>query len=345
MSYAALDLHSLYPLGITNMGNLLLHSPERYDPWDAPENWDAFQEELVLSAFEPGARVIEVGAFATHWRQWPLCVKVETPSGDRQTIVLKADPQLGGVELEVELLPVLQDLGLRVPKILSGPVVHPDYPNAGPIVVRNWLSGDTLRYRNGTAAELDLVCKLLFEGVTRLSRMTDAIHKHEIGRKLPRKTLAWELRCIEQRGSWLDYPLCAEALRRLRRALPHIKTPLVFGNGDCNLNNFLTDWRHVTGYIDFCLAGLRDPHIGFGKYVVWAFDRNWAPFSQAGLVERWLYMNGVSRAEFAPRLALCCLDRLQADLSNPDSDEYADRYRNHVLALLEECVELMAAGS
>lgn len=326
------------------MQNTLQQPARRYEPWDAPENWDYFQERLVLSAFEPGTRVIDVGAFATHWRQWPLRVRVEKPTGEQQIVVLKADPQVGGVELEIELLPALKDLGLPVPEILVGPVTHPDYPNAGPIAVRNCLHGDTLRCRETTAAELDLVCRLLFEGVNRLRQMTDAIHQHEIGQKLPRKTLAWELECIEYRGLWLDHALCAEAVRRLHRVLPGITTPLVFGNGDCNLNNFLTDWQHITGYIDFCLAGLRDPHIGFGKYLVWAFDREWAPYAEAGLVERWLHANNVSKSEFAPRVALCCLDRLQADLSSGDSDEYTDRYRKHVLALLEENVELMPAG-
>lgn len=318
-------------------------SAERYDPWDAPEKWDAFQEELVLSAFAPGARVIDVGAFQTHWRQWPLCVKVEKPTRDQQTVVLKADPRVGGVELEVELLPALQELGLNVPRILAGPVVHPDYPNAGPMVVRNWLDGDTLRCRSGNAADLDLVCRLLFEGVEYLHKMTGAIRDHEIAHKLPRKTLISELRAIENRALWLEDPLCAEATRRLRGVLRHIKTPLVFTNGDCNLNNFLTDWQCITGYVDFCLAGFSDPHIGFGKYLVWAFDRSWAPLSQVGLVERWLYANNISKCEFAPRLALCCLDRLQVDLSGGDGSDYADRYRKHVLRLLEESVELMPA--
>lgn len=315
----------------------------RYNPWDVPEDWDAFQENFVLSAFEPGARVIEVSSFATHWRRWPLAVTVQLATGDRRSVVLKADPQVGGVELEVELLPVLQDLGLPVPKILAGPVVHPGHPNAGPMVVRNCLRGDTVHYRDVSAAELDLVCRMLFEGVNRLHQLTDAISEHEIGQKLPRRTLAWELEYISHTGLWLEESLCEEAIRRLRCVLPDITTPLAFTNGDYNISNFLTDWHHVTGYVDFCLAGFHDPHIGFGKYMVWAFDRSWAPFSHAGLVEKWLYLNNMSRSEFAPRLALCCLNRLQEDLDMEDRNEYVDRYRDRVLTLLEESVDLMPA--
>lgn len=50
--------------------------------------------------------------------------------------------------------------------------------------------------------------------------------------------------------------------------------------------------------------------------MIWAFDSyGWGAGARAGLVERYLYTQNVSRSEFTPRLALRCLWRLQRDTS------------------------------
>jgi hypothetical protein len=50
------------------------------------------------------------------------------------------------------------------------------------------------------------------------------------------------------------------------------------------------------------------------KFIIWGFDRyGWG--SKGGLVERYLYAHDVSRSDFASRLALRCLWRLQRDTS------------------------------
>jgi hypothetical protein len=59
---------------------------------------------------------------------------------------------------------------------------------------------------------------------------------------------------------------------------------------------------------------LRIPTSDLAKFIIWGLDSyGWG--SKGGLVERYLYAQDVSRTEFAPRLALRCLLRLQRDSS------------------------------
>jgi len=112
----------------------------------------------------------------------------------------------------------------------------------------------------------------------------------------------------------LQAEVFSDALHRLRPIVARVETPLVLSNGDYNPMNFLYDGQGLTGWIDFTGACLEDPHIGFAKFIIWGFDSyGWG--SKGGLVERYLYAQDVSRSEFASRLALRCLWRLQRDTS------------------------------
>ncbi|MFL7809721.1 MAG: aminoglycoside phosphotransferase family protein [Anaerolineae bacterium] len=290
---------------------------DHYAPWQPPLGMDAFQESLVLSAYSPGSRIVEASSYRPGYMQYPLRVRVQTAGGKERGCVLKADPLIGGVEREAALLPVLSRLGLAVPAVLAGPIAHPDYPNAGALLVLSEMRGEPLPWLDATLMEVDATCRLLQEGVGAMHRLTEQIRREDVAMVLPERTMPSELEGICQRGGpWLDVPLFSEAIRRLRPILERIHTPLVFSNGDYNPLNFLWDGERLSGWIDFTGACFEDPHIGFAKFVIWAFDSyGWGPGARAGLVERYLYAQDVSRSEFAPRLALRCLWRLQRDTS------------------------------
>jgi hypothetical protein len=201
--------------------------------------------------------------------------------------------------------------------VLAGPIAHPDYPDAGALVVLSELSGGPLPWLDATLAEIDVTCRLIQDGVKAMHGLTEAIRREDVAGMLPEKTMLSELEGILHRGGpWLAVPLFEDAVQRVRRAVADIRTPLVFSNGDYNPLNFLWDGERLNGWIDFTGACFEDPHIGFAKFVIWAFDSyGWGPGARAGLVERYLYAQDVSRSEFAPRLALRCLWRLQRDTS------------------------------
>jgi aminoglycoside phosphotransferase (APT) family kinase protein len=123
----------------------------------------------------------------------------------------------------------------------------------------------------------------------------------------------------------------------LTRALADVEVPLVFSNGDYNPLNFLHEGDALTGWLDFEGACFEDPHIGFAKFLIWSPDEyGWGTGVKAGLIERYLYAQNVSRREFAPRLALRCLRHLQREA--PANGEEGALQHRHTLNLLEEGV-------
>ena len=68
--------------------------------------------------------------------------------------------------------------------------------------------------------------------------------------------------------------------------------------------NFLTDGERVTGFLDFEVACFRDPLMGIAKYPVYDLH----PLNKAGFVDLYLTSKGLDHTDFAPRLALMCLE-------------------------------------
>ena len=251
---------------------------------------------------------------------------------------MKIGRTAGGVEREAKLLPVLGRMGLAVPAVLAEPVMHPDWPYAGPMMLLSELPGRTLPFVKATLDELDLTCRLLQEAVARMRQLTEALQQGPESVDLPRVTLADELQGIIRRGGpWMAVPPFAEAVERLRPLLERMDDPLVFSNGDYNTFNFLTDGTRLTGWLDFTGACFEDPHIGFAKFVIWGFDSGWQAGVKAGLVERYLYAQNVSRSAFAPRLALHSLWRLQREVSVTGPQDA--RYRQPVLNILQDALD------
>ena len=106
-----------------------------YSPWTPPGEMDTFQEALALGAYPPGSRIVAERSYRPGYMRYPLRLTVSLPDGSEGVCVLKIDPGIGNVEKEARLLPVLARLGLPVPRVLAGPVTHPAYPDAGPMVV------------------------------------------------------------------------------------------------------------------------------------------------------------------------------------------------------------------
>lgn len=102
--------------------------------------------------------------------------------------------------------------------------------------------------------------------------------------------------------------------------------------------NLLSDGKGLTGFVDFSWACFEDPHVGFAKCRIYDFF----PFNKAGLVERYLDRQSLTRAEIAPRLALRCLWTLQREIAVAGGDT---GYRDQVLGLLGEAMAALGARS
>ncbi len=316
-----------------------------------PETLDTFQAKLILEGLPEGSEILELSPALPIYR-YPLVARCQVPGGRHKSVEVHvyAHP-LDSVERQAQVLGALADLGLPVQKVLAGPAIHPDHPELGPMVVLSRLDGRDLPFVGATAEEVDLTCRLMIEGIERLQSLTAGMEKHPVGQMLPRRTLIGELDEIEKRGGpWMDQTLFRDAVAKLRPVLQAVAVPLVFSNG-LNLSwNFLYDGQKLTGFQLFERSCFEDPHIQFAKYKYWGFDLGWAPFERAGLVARWLYEQNVSKAAFAPRLALRCLYRLQECIPveggkrsdpRPDEEQSWDRERAACLSFLRSSLEAM----
>ncbi|MHB0874603.1 MAG: phosphotransferase family protein [Anaerolineae bacterium] len=349
------------------------HYPSARQTLDAETLLTPFRAGLVLSAFAPGSRIVSAVAARGQYLPCPVRVTVAPAAADSSgadcpstvDVYLRLDRLIGGVAREAQVLPVLGRLGLPVPRLLAGPVVDPDRPEAGPVSVISALPGqDLLRFvqsSNATTEEapeerIGRGIDLLLEALRRLHALTPAVEASPLAQVLPRRTLLAVREAIETRGGpWLADEGFVEALRLLRPLLARIETPLAFSNGDYNPGNFLVDrqdsachdgqdescpyrqdrrcddWA-ITGFVDFAHACFEDPHIGLAKCRIY----DWWPWRRAGLVERYLEAEGLTTAEFAPRLALQCLGTLQREVSVTGAQD-AD-YRAWLRCLLDEAL-------
>ena len=314
---------------------------DHYPHWEPPREFDAFQESLVLSAYPKGSRIVETKTYRPGYIHYPIRVHVKHLDGKDEYCCFKIGRLIGGVEKSAKLLGVLARLGLPVPSVLAGPTVHPDYPNAGPMLVLSEMRGEPLRFVKATLDEMNLTCNLIQTAVKRLHQLTPKIQAEPIAAKLPRQILPGELEEIVARGGpWFAVPVFTQAVQRLRPLLENVNTPLVFTNGDYNPLNFLFEDGKLTAWLDFTSARFEDPHVGFAKFLIWGYDAfGWGPGIKAGLVERYLYAQDVSRSDFAPRLALRCLWRLQREISVCGHEDSV--YRKAVLTVLQDSLASM----
>jgi hypothetical protein len=164
--------------------------------------------------------------------------------------------------------------------------------------------------------------------------VTDALLADPAGADLPRRTLTDEAARIDtmprtEAGDWRDDPWFAAALTKVRAAVADIDTPLVYTDYLHFFPNFVRvypeadpfneplGWPGDVRLASNPIAEYVTPqgHIGdplLGLTMVWIYDCY--PFVHTGFVEQFLWRRGVSRREFAPRLALRALIEIQRAL-------------------------------
>jgi aminoglycoside phosphotransferase len=299
-------------------------------------------EQFLISALPPGTEVLATRSYRPGYREYPMRVSLRTPGGNTASCVLNTAEGIGLLTLEAGVLRCLAEAGLPVPAVLAGPVALDGLEEGDALIVLSELPGEPLPWCGVTSlADADLACRLLIQGVLRIHELTDQVSRQAVAQALPRVTLSSELDEIVRRGGeWLEVGLFAEATDRLRHVIAAVEVPLVLSNGDYNPLNFLHQGGTLTGWVDFREARFEDPHIGFVKFRLWQLDDlGWGTGMKAGLIERYLYAQGVSRSEFAPRLVLRCLSHLQREVT-VRGEEDANQ-RRHMLNVLADGLSAM----
>ena len=300
-----------------------------------PQTMPAALEALLLSGYPSGTRILSTHTYRPGDRSYP--VRIRTPEGSTTHCVVKIGERIELIEREARVLGALAELDFPVPTVLAGPLTVTDQPGTYAAMALSELPGRPLPWLGTTSlAEADLTCRLLIQGVDQLHQLTERVSRHDIATILPRTTLSAELNAIvELGGEWLEVDLFVRAVAYLRTKLDDIQIPLAFSNGDYNPLNFLHDGTSLTGYVDFEHACFEDPHACFAKFLKLSFDEyGWGTGVKAGLVERYLYTQGVSRREFVPRLVLRCLRRLHREVSATGDVDAIQR--RHMLNVLQE---------
>jgi aminoglycoside phosphotransferase len=307
------------------------------------QTMDASAERSLLSAFPAGSAVVAIRSYRPEYQFYPARVCVQTPDGSMTHCVIKTSDRIEALEREARALAAVTEMGLPVPAVLVAPSTVAGPSEIRALMVLSELPGKALPWIALTSlAEADLACRLLIRGVLRLHQLTDQVRRHVIGGGLPHVTLSSELNeTVQRAGEWLRVDLFARTVEYLTGHLAACEVPLVFTNGDYNPINFLHEGEDLTGWIDFESARFEDPHIGFAKFLIWEPDEyGWGTGPKAGLVERYLYAQNVSRSEFLPRLMLRSLRHLKDDVSVAGAEHAKDR--DHIFRILED--GLLALG-
>ncbi|MBC7809442.1 MAG: RNA polymerase sigma factor [Akkermansiaceae bacterium] len=296
------------------------------------------QQMLIEAAF-PGARVLSVQHNPEPWMPFSPRVQLQLRDGDGKTVDFR-----GGIDPQrVALLSVLERRNIPGPRLLHGPMATEE----------GWLSlcetprGEnvTLWTLGGTPHRIRLATERAIEGIDRLHGATDALLADSIGAQLPRRTLSDELAILtddalwnadswlaeegKSRHEWLRDPWFMAALAKVESAVKEIRDPLVYTNytfffpqeyrirsGD-EVNDEPLGYPGDPKYQENPLVEFVNPfgHFGdplLGLAMLWVYDCY--PFVHTGFVEQFLWRRGVSRREFAPRLALKALQMVARDL-------------------------------
>ena len=295
---------------------------------------------LMEAAF-PGARVLSTQNDPESWQPFTPRVQLALADGGEKTVDFRGlDPD------QAALAAVLERLGIPGPRIIHGPVPG-DRSGGGYVCLCEPPRGENLTHwaLGGTPHRIRLATERAFEGIERLQGVTAALQADPVGAKLPRRTLAdevailttdehwnadpWLAEAGRARRQWLADPWFAAALARVQAAIADIKEPLVYTS---YLHFFPQGYRIAAGALptDEPLGWPGDPQYQenplveftylFGHYgdpllglaMVWVYDCY--PFVHTGFVEQFLWRRGVSRREFAPRLALKALQMVARDL-------------------------------
>ena len=320
--------------------------PEPTSPKGKPMPTETFglsetQISLINTAF-PGARVLSVQNDVEPWMPFGPRVRLTLKGGAEKTVDFRGDISAA----HADLLPVLERLGIPGPRLLPGAVI--EGPN-GPLRLAEVPRGEnlTLWAMGGTPHRIRLATARAFEGIDRLQGITEALQADPIGAKLPRRTLADEIAILTDddkwnadwwlaeegraRAAWLADPWFTAALAQVQGAVADIHDPLVytyyghFFPQSYRIQPNTDPFNEPLGapgdpayqknpLVEF-VGGFSGGHYGdplLGLAMVWVQDCY--PFVHTGFVEQFLWRRGVTKREFAPRLALKALQMIARDL-------------------------------
>lgn len=306
------------------------------------------QRSLISTAF-PSARILSVQTDLEPWMPFNPRVHLALPDGMEKIVDFRGDID----PARAALLPVLEQLGIPGPHLLAGPVPRlrterdvENWNGADYLTLCEPLRGENLLLwaLGGTPHRIRLATERAFEAIDRLQGITPRLQADPVGAALERRTLAGEVAILAEdarwnadpwlaeegraRMRWLQDPWFAAALLKVEAAIQAIDDPLVYtayghffplsyritagdafnepfgAPGDpASQKNPLVDFVQPFGHYG-------DPLLGLA--MVWVQDCY--PFVHTGFVEQFLWRRGVSKREFAPRLALKALQMIARDL-------------------------------
>jgi len=320
-------------------------------PTDTPADTFGLSEtrlSLINAAF-PGARILSVQSDIEPWMPFSPRVRLLLMDGTEKAVDFRGDID----PARAALLSALEQLGIPGPRIIHGPVPRPsdqrDVENWNGMDYETLCEiprGENLLLwaLGGTPHRIRLATERAFEAIDQLQGITSALQADPAGATLERRTLADEVAILTEdarweadpwlaeegraRSLWLADPWFAAAVGRVKAAVADIKDPLVYTSygfffplsyrimpsdtfnepfgapGDpAYRKNPLVEFVQPFGHYG-------DPLLGLA--MVWVQDCY--PFVHTGFVEQFLWRRGVTKREFAPRLALKALQMIARDL-------------------------------
>ncbi len=303
------------------------------DNHDLTENHIALIQKLF-----PGAEPLSVKYQPELWQPFSPRVRLRLAGGAETTVDFRGDLS----PARIPLLSLLERLDIPGPRILAGRETPEGY-----LTLCEKARGEnlTLWALGGTPHRIRLATERAIEGIDRLQGVTDALIADPVGSKIPRRTLSDEVAILtddslwaadswlaeegKSRRDWLSDPWFAAAVARVRDAARDITTPLVYTH---YMQFFPQNYRIAPGTAptDEPLGYPGDPHyqqnplvefvFPFGHFgdpvlglaMVWVQDCY--PFVHTGFVEQFLWRRGVTRREFAPRLAIKAMQMVAREL-------------------------------
>jgi len=303
----------------------------------------------LLSAAFPGACLLSVQNDIEPWMPFGPRVRLALADGTEKAVDFRGDID----PARAALLPTLERLGIPGPRIIHGPVPRPsdqrDVENWNGVDYEALCEvprGENLLLwaLGGTPHRIRLATERAFEAIDKLQSITAALQADPAGAALEHRTLADEVAILTDdvrwnadawlaeegraRREWLADPWFAAALTKVQAAIADIHDPLIYTSygfffplsyrimpegtfsepfgapGDpAYQKNPLVEFVAPYGHYG-------DPLLGLA--MVWVQDCY--PFVHTGFVEQFLWRRGVSKREFAPRLALKALQMIARDL-------------------------------
>ena len=313
----------------------------------------------LLGAAFPNARILAVQHDVEAWMPFAPRVRLALADGAEREVDFRGDID----PIRARIITVLERNGIPGPRLVHGPVPNAD--GSSYLSLCEVPSGENLLLwtLGGTPHRIRLATERAFEAIDRLQSATNALLADPIGAQLTRRTLADEADLILDADKWNAEPWLAEAsadidrwrgdawflaaLAKARAAASDIHDPLALANQLHFFPNFLRiqpadsafaeplGWPGDPRYRDNPIVEYVSPFGYIGDpllelAMVWVYDCY--PFVHTGFVEQFLWRRGVSKREFAPRLAIKGLQMIARDLpcDRPADGGYWDGLRGWV---------------